>query len=268
METIIFYGFIKFASMKKIITNNSLIALVVAMFFFAGCKKKDTTTTPVKYGSLSFHIITNIATTVVDSGIVGVDASGIHFQMNLAEFYISDITLHATTGKSVDLSSVYLLKTLGKLDYFVDSIPVGEYSSISFNVGVAAAANAKLPTDNSAASPLYTQVPSMWFGSTTLGYIFMNVQGKADTSAANTGTVNYPFTMQLGGNASLKTVNMPTLAFSVTENTAQTITVIADYGKLFQGITFGSLFPNPTTSYSNPGVCSQIANNIPTMFRY
>ena len=249
----------------KILQAFTLIIVVICL---NSCSKKSDSTTVVAYGSLNLQIHTNINNTEVAANTVGIDPNGRHFMMSLAQFYISGISLQKTDGTFQLMKNVYFLKTIPNLSFTIDSVPAGDYKSISFNVGIDSATNTKDPSLFLASSPLYTQNPSMWFGNTNQGYMFMNIQGTADTSSTNTGNVNYPFIVQLGSSSSLRTVILSSKSYSVSAGSTATVQIIADYGKLFQGVSFGTMFNGiPTTPFTNPSVCTQIANNIQTMFR-
>lgn len=253
---------------KKILLTISLGIFVMISF---SCRKKDsaTSTPPTPKGDLYFHLHTNIDTTEADSGVVYHDATGRNFQLNIAQFYLSGIALKKADGSVYNIGGAYVLKTLSEEVYMVASgVPAGNYSSVSFNVGIDAPTNQTDPSSHTA-GPLAMQNPSMWFGTTSQGYIFVNVQGLADTSTANTGTVNYPFSYKLGTGSLLRTVNMPMQAFSVVANQSAVIHLIADYGKLLEGINFKT--QNSATPFGNGAelsTASQIANNIQHMFRY
>ena len=106
----------------------------------------------------------------------------------------------------------------------------------------------------------------------SLGYVFVNFQGKIDTSNAANNTVAQmqPFSYKIGTNVHLKNVIMPDQNYSVIPNQTQFIHIIIDYSKLFNGIklnTAGNL--NVSTVADNAGtLANQVANNIPAMFRY
>src|ERR1700757_2964315 len=167
---------------KKIkLTSKTLLVVCILSFF--SCKKKDSPVTPppTPMGTIAFHLHTNIDTTEADSGVVA----------------------YKTDGTAEPISNAYILKNISQEEYIIGQVPAGNYSRISFNVGLDAATNATNPSSHTGV--LGIQNPAMWFGSTTQGYIFMNVQGYADTSAANNGQVNVPFNYQLGTSAMLKT---------------------------------------------------------------
>ncbi len=246
----------------------TLLAASLCLLTLAGCRKKSQPAdqpAPAN-GTLYLHIHTHIDTTEVDSGMVAKDATGRRFELDLAQFYISGITLKKADGSTVSAGNVYLLKKIAQEQYLVGSVPSGNYLSVTFNVGVDAAANQTTPASHAPTDALYTQNPSMWFGSTTQGYIFMNLQGKADTSALNNGPVNAPFSYQLGTSSMLKTFTLPDKAFTVAPGQSQLVHIIADYGKLLQGVNFKT---QPTaTPFSNAAVAAQISNNIQFMFHY
>jgi hypothetical protein len=256
--------------MKNQIKNITTIIIIISgMVFISSCKKNEPTPTlSTPMGALYFHIHTDIDTTEVATDSVGADANGRRFSMHVGEFYVSGITLKKSDGTSYSLSANdYLLKTIGTEAYYVDSVPAGNYTSVSFNVGIDAATNSKAPSSFSSSSVLSAQNPSMWFGTTTEGYIFMNVQGMADTSSTHNGAVNFPISYQIGTNALLRNVSMPYQTFTVVANQIQYVHIIADYGKMLNGIDFKA-HNNVSPFNSDSLTATQIANNIPNMFRY
>ncbi len=256
--------------MKSILKCLLFLTFTILLFPFYSCKKQpDPIDSVIPKGVLYLSIYTGIDGSEIAANSIGTDANGRHFEMSLAQFYISNIVLTKSDGTVVPAKAIYLLKTIDNISYYVDSFPPATYVSIAFNVGIDAGTNIKTPSSFLATSPLYTQSPSMWFGNTMQGYIFMNVQGMADTSTSNGGTVNYPFELQLGGSAALEPVTLSGKSFTISSLAVQNIQLVADYGKLFQGISFSSMFNGiPTTSFTNPSLCNQVASNVSGMFRY
>ncbi|HXB41107.1 MAG TPA: MbnP family protein [Bacteroidia bacterium] len=263
-------------NLKNKIQTGVKTIIAISLFAFLSCKKKTTDTPPpVPTGVVGIHLHTDINVTEVDSGKVATDANGRKFQLNTAQFYAYNFILKKTDGSAVTISNGnYILKTIGTEMYVLGTVPAGNYSSISFNVGVDPAYNASNPSTFPSSSPLYTQNPPMWFGSTAQGYMFANIQGLADTSVSQTSTVSQyqSFSYQLGTNAMLKTISLPAMSMplSVTANTTSgnpaLFHVICDYGKLLQGVNFKT--QNAATPFGNTAVATQIANNLPGMFHY
>ena len=253
--------------MKPLLNIFTTIFICGSLVFASACHKPNNNTGTPK-GILYLHIHTDIDTNEVDSAVVAMDSSGRHFQLDLAQFYISGVILTKSDGSTYAINNAYILKSIAQEQYLVDSIPTGNYTTISFNVGVDASKNSSDPSSFPASSALSTQTPSMWFGTTSQGYIFMNLQGFADTTAAQTGPVNQPFSYQLGTSTLLRSVTMPvhSKVFTATPNGSMFIHIIADYGKVLRGVNFKT--QNMATPFTNLSVATQIANNIPTMFRY
>ena len=167
--------------MKTIIKNTIISATLILMIGSTfSCKKKVTPAPKASaqpQGVLYIHIHTDIDTTEVDSGVVAKDATGRRFQLDTAEFYICNIKLKKVDGAYISAGKVYLLKTIAQEAYMVGNVPAGNYLSASFDVGIDAATNQKDPASYSTSSSLSAQNPSMWFGSTSKGYMFVNVSG-------------------------------------------------------------------------------------------
>ncbi|MEI6815286.1 MAG: MbnP family protein [Bacteroidota bacterium] len=259
-------------SMKTSIKNMAMIIMLsFAIISNESCKKSEPNITPTPYGSFYFHIHTGIGGAEVDTSTIGIDSLGRRFKMSLGQFYINNIILKKADGTTFPIkSTVYLLKKMSNETYYLDSVPAGNYSSITFDVGVDDVSNHVNPANFASSSPLYIQNPSMWFGSTSSGYMFMNVQGMADTSANNNGTVNFPFTLQLGTSSDLRTVNMPNTPFTITAKIDNYYHMMADYGKLFQGVSFMAFNANnnyTVSPFTSPSAATQIADNIANMFK-
>jgi len=255
--------------MKNNIKNTVIVTLLIAALGSAtSCKKDSATpaTTTTQTGVLGFHIHTMIDTTEADSGLVATDLTGRRFQLNVAQFYISNVKLKKLDGTYITVDNVYLLKTIAQEEYIVGNVPAGNYKSVSFDVGLDATTNSKNPSSFAASSPLSAQTPNMWFGSTSQGYMFMNIEGKADTSATNNGSVNQSFTYQLGTSSMLRTVNLPDNSFTITAGQTQQVHFYADYGKLLKGINFKTQSMGMPSM--DPAVAVQVADSIPIMFRY
>jgi hypothetical protein len=255
----------------KIMISGLLSAILTGSM--VSCKKTDDAQTPAPptpMGAISFHIHSNIDTSEVmlmpsGAGMPVKDASGRNIELDTAQFYISGITLKKADGTSLVVSKVYILKSIGKEDYMIGNVPAGNYTAVAFNVGIDAATNATLPSSYAATSVLSPQKPSMWFNSSQ-GYIFMNIQGRVDTSAKNDHSVNFPISYKIGGNDLLKTVNLPARTLSVAANVNERIHLIADYAKLLNGLNFKT--QNNVTPGNNNALAVQMASQIPLMFKY
>ncbi len=116
----------------------------------------------------------------------------------------------------------------------------------------------------------------MWFGWQWQGYIFMNVQGHADTTVNHSGQADKAFTYQLGGNNELKNIRMPDRTsgnyIAVTTSNTNALPaefhIICDYGILLNGVNFKTNNGAATPYNSDSTIVKGMENNIPNMFRY
>ena len=250
-----------------------LLGAVAFLLIISGtaCHKTNIIAT----GTFRFHLHSNIDTNeIADSSFLYRDAMGRHFSLNIPQFYISGVTLVNANGNNYTIPNVYILKTLDSEEYLIGTAPVGTYTSVIFNVGLDVAANSGQPSGYTVGNPLAQS--SMWFGNTTKGYMFMKLQGLADTTALQTGMNPVPFSYEIGSAANLKQVTMPVRGsgsyssytpYILTAGSTQYIHMICDYGKLLSVVNFST--QDSTDTYNiNPTLATTIANNIPAMFKY
>jgi hypothetical protein len=112
----------------------------------------------------------------------------------------------------------------------------------------------------------------MWFNTTAQpdGYVFLNAQGKIDTTAAGTGPdANMQnFVLKIGTNAHYKQVTMPDQAFSILQDQAQFVHMYVDYGKLFTGINLHQLLMVNSVADNSSALSDAVTNNISLIFNY
>ncbi len=252
-----------------------LVALLTFIFSMNSCKKNKTTdptptTTPT--GTLIMHLHTNIDTNEVDSyDTLYTTAEGRSMSLHLAQMYISGIQLVKLDGTTYDVPGTggKFLKVMETEGYPLQNIPVGNYKSIRFKVGLDAATNALNPTDASESSLL--NIPAMWFSTPVQpdGYVFANVQGTIDTSAAMNKTP-VTFSYKIGTNANLVSVSMPDQNYSVSSGGTTYSHMIIDYSQLFSGIQLNQVanLSVGTAAENASSIATLIKNNIPLMFHY
>jgi hypothetical protein len=246
-----------------------LFIIAFALFGTISCKKKDNSTA---MGTFYLHIHSNIAANeIADNPTLYSDWNGRHYGFSSAQFFISGVTLKNANGTSYTIPDAYILVSTDSEQYIMGTAPAGTYTSVSFKVGVDAAANATTPASHPASSPLSNA--AMWFGNTTQGYIFLKVRGFADTSATQTGGNLVTFSYDVGSNINLENVTMPTRGsgnyapYILTAGGAQYIHLVCDYAKLLSTVDFHT--QDSTDTYNiNPSLAQNIAGNIPKMFSY
>jgi len=244
--------------------------LSLAALFIASCTKKNILA-PVPTGHLYFHLHTNIDSFEVDDYNSVIQATnGRNISLSLAQMYISNIELVKLDGTIYPVTNKVILKHFETEAYLIGNVPAGNYKSIHFSVGLSVAENAKIPATGD--SVFYH--PEMWFGNTaqSMGYVFLNVQGKIDTTAHANGTEAQmvPFSYQIGTIANSKQVIMPDQNFTVLPDQDDYEHIIINYMRIFDGIDLrlsGNLSVQSTSDNSSE-LANHLANNIPEMFHY
>ncbi len=247
-----------------------LISAIAIAFTFNSCKKTDTSPAPVGMGHLYFHLHTDIQSTEVDSGNPYPDATGRIFELTYAQFFISSITIYNySTNTPYNLPvNTGMLKYIDNEDYYIVDVPAGNYGSVSFNIGLSPVENSTPPATlypmfNSAVNGL--PPTSMFWNSTwnaNQGYVFLNIQGFADTTAAHTGNCNFSFSYQIGTNSMLEHVQLPKQQFTILQGQITFVHQICDYGNLLQGIPFvHNATPFNADSTTARMIANRIANN-------
>jgi len=241
---------------------------IVAVVSFGACKKPDNSqaiATPL--GHLYFHLHTNIGSMEADSGNVFPDANGRKFLLTYAQFFISGITIYNYTTNTPYTLPVndLVLKYIDNEDYYVADVPAGNYGSVSYNIGLSPAENSTPP------NVLYSQMnpgnglppataPMYW--NAAQGYVFLNVQGLADTTAAHNGPVNFPFSYQVGTNSMLEHIQLPRQQFTIIPGQISFVHQVCDYGNLLQGIKFvHTATPFNADSATARMVANRVSNN-------
>jgi hypothetical protein len=254
----------------KINTVNTLALFFGSMIFFSlsfsACKNDAPETKP---GSLSLHIHTAIDLTEIENyGDTLVLAGGRKIVVTTTQLYISNIKLIKSDGGVLDVPNSILLVKQGIEDYDLGSVSSGNYKSVSFDVGLSNTTNASTPPS----SDLVLYQPSMWFGTTAQpeGFVFVNFQGKIDTTLTATGTQLIPFVYKIGTNAHRVTITLPDQNYSVLPEEQTVIHLYADYARLLDGIQLNRdenlIIDSPETNAW--AWIDQMETNMGTMFSY
>jgi hypothetical protein len=248
------------------------VTLIVLMLSMSFCKTTDTPTPDpvVPKGQFLFHLHTYIDNSEVDLyNITYTTLEGRKMSLSMAQLYVSDIQLVKLDGTTVDVSGKKILKMFETDTDLVGDVPVGNYKSIRFKVGLDPTTNALSPTTPSDSAILNR--PEMWFSKTAQpdGYVFMNIQGKIDTSSTLDKTP-VPFAYKIGTNANYKQVTMGIKNFTVEEGKAVFGHIIIDYNRLFNGVQLNQLanLSVTTAAANSSAIATKIANNIPSIFVY
>lgn len=260
-----------------------LLLLCCAHLFFTACNKKSDDPTPeeeanttnkgtVPMGRLAMHLHNFIESTEVDAyGQTFPDGDNRKITLNMGQVYLSNFELIRLDGSVYAVPNTVILKNQIDLHYVIGEVPVGNYKTVRFTIGLDANTNQKTPSTD-ASDPLNQS--SMWFGSAAQpeGYVFANIQGKIDTTedASSSNSQMQPFSYRIGTNRNVRKVTMPDNTFAVMANLSYDLHMYIDYSRLFRGIQLSNpanlIITTPADNSTN--IATQLANNLTNMFVY
>lgn len=249
-----------------------LISVVLLATIVAGCKSNAPapTNSTVETAPISLHLHTYIGQNEVELyDAVYQTTDGRKMSLSFAQLYISNIKLVKYDGTIYNVGDTILLTNIVDQVYKLGNVPVGNYKSIRFDIGLPSAVNAQIPSGTGILNNA-----DMWFSSTAQAdnYIFMRAAGKIDTTdAKNAADADMiPFVYKIGTNTNLVHVSMPDQTVSVQPNTMAYIHMEADYSELFAGLDLknnGNLSISTTTDNAS-SLAIDITANMANMIKY
>jgi hypothetical protein len=238
---------------------------ITSAFIFSSCNKHEHDPEPTN-GALMFHIHTMADTNEVeDYGTEYVLTGGRKIRIDLAQLYISEIELIKLDGSSYPVSGKVILKKKETEEYEIGEVPIGNYKTIRFKVGLNPTVNASTPL----ASDTVLNQPSMWFNTSAQpdGYAFLHFKGAIDSSATASGTALSNFDFKIGTSAHLHTVTLPEKQFSVSKS-GGLVHFVADYSKIFTNVDLKGLLFVTDKADNSSSLAATIGDNIMDMFGY
>lgn len=190
--------------------------------------------------------------------------------LSFAQLYISNIKLVKFDGSIHEVGDTIFLTNIVDQVYKLGNVPVGNYKSIRFDVGLPAAINAQIPSG----SVGKLNNSAMWFtGSAQANnYVFMHAAGKIDTTATKDAADAdmVPFVYKIGTNNNVVHISMPNQNVSVQPNTMAYIHMEADYAALFEGLdlTDEDNLSVATKADNASSLVIDITANMANMFKY
>ena len=214
--------------------------VLVSISLLTSCEKVEptptTSTESIPTGQLKFHLHTFIGENEVDAyGIEMMMPDGRMISLDMAQLYISDIQLVKLDGSYYNVPSNGVLKVFESESVTIGNVPVGNYKTVRFKVGLSPTVNALEPTTSGYANLL--NQPEMWFSSSVQpdGYTFLNFSGSIDTTLTKTGD-KVPFEFKIGTNANLTQIEMPAQNFTIYKDVVGYVHMKIEYDRLFEGV--------------------------------
>ena len=257
----------------------SLTAIVLVFVFFNSCGKKNENPNPVSNsvysgpkGTLRMHLHNYIGAVQIDEyNITYTTPENRKINVTKAQYYLSNFELVKSDGSIYTINDSIVCKVLDFETYEIADVPVGNYESINFYIGLNDQMNKKLPgTGNSA----LLNKPEMWFGSTPQpdGYIYFNFEGKIDITANGTGTTSemQPFKYLLGTSKAFKKITMKEGKFTVSPDQVQFVHLNVDLSQIFKGIDLSKKENLNILNHSDNSspAATKLIQNMSAMFKY
>jgi hypothetical protein len=164
------------------------------------CKKHESFVLP-EYTKAKFTVSTKCdASDIFTDSLININSSGNIYSIHTVNFYISNIKLKRdddsiyTSNKIIYIDPLLSLKN----NFYLDSIPVGNYTEISYNIGIDAIRN----KDYSLTSTL-DNLNMAWPTAMGGGYHFLKMEGHY----LDTLNISQGYAVHLGKNENLITIN-------------------------------------------------------------
>jgi len=182
--------------------------------------------------------------------------------MDLAQFYVSGITLVDAQGVEHTAEDVYLLVRPEEEAYSIGNFPPGDYTKVIFNIGVDSITNHADPSVYAIGDPLGAQSPSMHWG-WSFGYIFMRIDGEVDSDGDSAPDPAGYFEMHVGDDHYLATIELD-YNFTIGESNENIVHLEADWDTFFSGVDMVN--DNTFHGTDNVPLANLVFDNIFNMF--
>jgi len=184
--------------------------------------------------TLNFNLLQNdVAYSLLD--VVTHSVINKRYKITDIKFYVNYINVMDTSGTSYQVSD-YNLIDFDAGDTSLDiEVPLGKYTSINFALGIDSITNYGNPNGYAVDHPLGLGSDMHW--NTSLGYLFVMVEGLSDTSSTGVGTVTNIMKYDIGTEALYRNVYRPINIAIADVNTHESIDFYIDIDDFFYNAT-------------------------------
>lgn len=262
---------------------NFLHWVLAAFFFttfFTACEKEEFKSTDKGSIVLEFDNIAGGQDLQLNTGNYN-NAAGESLTFSLFQYFISNIKLKTEDGSEYTVpqeESYFLIQEHKEATHKVvlSNVPAGNYTSVSFVIGVDSLRNTMAPADRRGVLDVaaFTGEENMYWAWNS-GYIFVKTEGSSPQApVGNDGQRRFRY--HIGGfggyssatinNIKTKSITFGTEVAKVRKDASPEVHLTADILKLFNGNTNVSIAANPTVMFAPFSV--NVANNYVNMFEF
>jgi hypothetical protein len=280
MGTSSYYFVIK--KFKKMKINNLywVFAAIITITVYSACEKEEFKSTDKGSIVFEFDNVAGGQDLQLNTGNY-TNAAGENITFSLFQYFISNIKLKTEDGSEyvVPQNESYFLIQEHKEEthkVVLNNVPAGNYTSVSFVIGVDSLRNTMAPADRTGVLDVaaFTGEENMYWAWNS-GYIFVKTEGVSPQApVGNDGQRRFRY--HIGGfggysSATINNIKTKSLSFGnevakVRKDTKPEVHLTADILKLFSGNQNISIAANPTVMFSPFSV--NVANNYVDMFAF
>lgn len=253
--------------------KNLLFSILIVSIFAISCEE-STDLSPVGDGTISLKFDNRIGTEeLVLNQTQSTNAMGETFTISTLNYFVSNIVLENDMGDKVALEDQYFLvreADPSSLNIDLTDIPAGNYTSISYMLGVDSLKSIADVADRKGVLDPASYGDDNMYWSWNMGYIFFKMEGNSD---AVTNNEAQQFQFHIGGFGgkdaptpnNLKMINLSfNQAATVSSNDSPSVHILFDAQQVFDATNKVELASTPMIH--NPKVGGKIAANYENAF--
>lgn len=259
-----------------------VLPVVVASLLFVGCDADSMHASDEV--DLSLRLQPTFGTQNLSTATL-YDHNGAKINVSAARVYLSEIVLTQADGTEVRLTSdpvtvpakdangndithtltdkVILAKhDQGESESHLGTVPAGNYSGMSFRIGIVGQDNRVDASQVPATHPMAKQTDKNNHWSWASGYIYLRMDGQVDTD--DDGAVDANWEAHIGGNANSRVVTLDT-PFTLTEE-ANELHLVVDYQHFIHMVNLANPDERITHGMDNPPMAAKVVGMLDGAF--
>lgn len=228
--------------MKPTSLISALFSAGLVCLLLASCKPDPIDPSDADPGIFELNFLARVGGQVFEKNTEFENIQGQRFSMEVFRMYISDLTLVKEDGSDTLIAETLLMDfaeeevrktTHGEGIFKQFLVPSGNYKGVKFGIGVPESRNNADPTDFPSDDPLHVTQGMNW--NWTVGYKFLQLDGRIDTSVNGTGPLDQGIAYHTGTNELYRQLEFTDSehAFEVKAETELQFAIEMDLNRLF-----------------------------------